>query len=210
MVPSLKTNYSWATFSGAASLADATNSKFKFVGGNHYTEGVYAVNWSFPDAGTGLLGICPATFDCSLDTTVANAAGTTDATLKTFESAMPLENGDLEEVTIHGFLTGTNAKRIKLQMSQNSGLGLIFDSGAGTLTALATPFKITFTRKQTASSTHIIYASMEVNGTVIGPQRFAGNLSMDYRSYEVLTTCTDAGAITLETIRRTVHRNNIR
>jgi hypothetical protein len=210
MVSTLKANYGWATFSGAASLADATNSKFKFVGGNHYAEGVYAVNWSFPDAGTALLGICPATFDCTLDATVANAINTTDATLKTFDSAMPLEAGDIEEVTINGFLTGANAKRIKIQMFQNSGLGSIFDSGLGVLNLLATPFTIRFTRKASASQTHIIYAEMLVNGTVIGPQRFAGNLSMDYRYYEVLTTCADAGAVTLETIRRTVHRNNIR
>ena len=124
---------------------------------------------------------------------------------------MVLETGDIEEVVICGFLTGTNAKSIQI-CTQFDDPNWIFNSNAaGTpLNAIATPFEIRITRRQASGASHLTYATMLVNGTVIGPQRQSRNFSTDYRYYQIRTTCADVGAVTVETIRRTVHRVKLR
>jgi hypothetical protein len=190
--------------------ADAGNSRRKIINGNMLVEGTYVSHVGFPDGGSNALGIAPASVNAQRDTAVSNTA-TADAGLAEFEACMVLETGDIEEVVICGFLTGANAKSIRLVTKFDDSFPIFNSNASGTpLNAIATPFEIRITRRQASGTSHLTYATMTVNGTTIGPQRQSRNYSTDYKYYQIRTTCADVGAVTVETILRTVHRVKLR
>jgi hypothetical protein len=179
-------------------------------GGHRYAAGLWLSNPTFSSAGGSLIGVAPATIQ-NIDGSVSSAAGAETAIAGTM-SMSGMQTGEFEEHTICGYLVGPNAKRIRLTYSTFELSGNVFDSDfSGTpLNALATPFVIRVERKQTATHDHQTYATMYVNGTVIGPQRMALNLGGSYRYLQVRTTTADAGGVVIDQFRTTIHHTKPR
>lgn len=177
------------------------------IGGHQFVEGLYLSNASFTDAGGSLIGIAPATL-AGIESAFSSAAGTT-TNLVGLHTPGAMETGEFQEFVFSGTLVGTGAKRIQLVYQTLEGSGNVFDSNAaGTpLDALnGVPFVIRVERVQTASISHLTYATMYVNGTIIGPQRLSLNVGGNYRSLVVRTTTADAGGVVVDHGRTTIHR----
>lgn len=177
------------------------------VGGHYFAEGLYLTNAAFTDAGTTLVGVAPATVP-GIESALSSTAGAA-SNIASLHTPGQMETGETQEFVFAGTLVGANAKRIQLVYQGLEGSGNVFDSNvAGTpLDALnGVPFVIRVERLQTASVSHLTYATMFVNGTVIGPQRLSLNVGGNYRSLTVRTTTVDAGGVVVDHGRTTIHR----
>lgn len=177
------------------------------VGGHFFAEGLYLSNPFYTDAGGSVIATCPVT-PAGIEAAVSSAAGAA-TNLTGLTSVGTMETGEMQEFVFAGTLVGAGAKRIQLVYQTLEGSGNVFDSNvAGTpLDALnGVPFIIRVERLQTASVSHLTYATMIVGGTTIGPQRLAFNAGGTYRGLMIRTTTVDAGGVVVDYGRTTIHR----
>lgn len=178
------------------------------VGGHWFAEGLYLSNPFFNDAGSSVIGVAPATI-AGIEAAVSSAAASSTTNIASLNTPGVMETGEFQEFVICGTLVGTNAKRIQLVYQGLEGSGNVFDSNASGAPLDAfnnVPFVIRVERIQSASVSHLTYATMTVNGTTIGPQRLSLNVAGNYRALTIRTTTADAGGVVVDLGRTTIHR----
>jgi hypothetical protein len=214
MWPNVKNKIAIA--SGARSLT-AVNNYFFPVGGSMFADGNYTFNPGFSEFGNfNQLAFAPGSVDQIIDTTIASVAGSVIGgvalPLKSLLSLTGMTVGYMEEFEICGTMTGTNAKRILVDMynPNTTFAGTIFDSDVGVnpLNSLAVPWRLKILRKSSATLSHTTYATLEYNSSIIGPQRMAVNVNggtADYVNIGIRLITADASGLVIESIRKTVH-----
>jgi hypothetical protein len=205
-----------AIASGARSLT-AVNNYFFPVGGSMFADGNYTFNPGFSEFGNAnQLAFAPGSVDQTIDTTIASVAGSVFGTpaspLKSLLSLTGMTVGYMEEFEICGTMTGTNAKKILVDMynPNTTFAGTIFDSDVvgNPLNSLAVPWRLKILRKSSATLSHTTYATLEYNSSIIGPQRMAVNVNSgtaDYVNIGIRLITVDASGLVIESIRKTVH-----
>jgi hypothetical protein len=192
-----------AIVAGASSVTPIAGSVSGNVGGNIFADGNLKFNPGFSEFNSpSQAAFASGTSDCSIDTAIPSLSGSSTTAVKSILSISGLTTGSMEEYELCGYMTGTNAKRILLDLDNNPTFSVIFDSNlSGTpLNAITVPWKIKILRKQEAANSHVTYATMEYNGTIIGPQRCVANAAADYRNIRVNLITADASGLVLETI----------
>lgn len=202
-----------ASVAGAASVTPLGGSVNSNVGGCFFADGNFVFNPGFTEFNNAnQMAIGCGSVDAQIDTFVSSSAGSLSAVLKSISSISGLTVGSMEEYELCGYMTGTNAKRILLNLDDNPGFTTIFDSNiAGTpLDALTVPWRLKILRKETVAYSHVMYSTLEYNGTIIGPQRMAVDVAADFRNIQIKLITADVNGLVLETIRKTVHPVKLR
>jgi hypothetical protein len=185
------------------------------TGGNIMLETQIVQNYGYNETGASIPGFMLGAVDTNLNAIVSSTAGAeTNLSNCGFVPLSGAENADWQEWYWAGTLTGTNSKRIRLNIAFGGGdpgtPGNLLDSNeTGTPLNAATGFyEIRLHRYTNSTASHTFYAHLDINGTRTVSKRVTWNGTTNYIAGTFKVTTADAAAVTVDTFTSKIARVN--